>query len=46
MVNDESVNELPTVCTAVPIIVRDIYLTALNGFFTFVSNVAYIVEGT
>ena len=46
MVNDVSFDELPTVCTAIPVTVRGIYLTALNSFFTFVSNVAYIVEDT
>ena len=46
MVNDVSFDELPTVCTAIPVTVRGIYLTAPNSFFTFVSNVAYIVEDT
>ena len=46
MVNDVSFDRLPTVCTAVPITVRDIYLTTLNDFFTFISNVAYIIGGT
>ena len=46
MVNDVSFDRLPTVCTAVPVTVQGIYLTTLNGFFTFVSNVAYIVKGT
>ena len=46
MVNDVSFDGLMTVCITVPITVRGIYLTALNGSFTFVCNVAYIVEGT
>ena len=46
MVNDVSFNEFPMVCTAVSVTIRDIYLTALNGFFTFVSNVAYIIGDT
>ena len=43
MVNDVSFDGLSTVCIAVLVTVLGIYLTALNGFFTFVSNVAYIV---
>ena len=46
MVNDMRFDGLPMVCTVVPVTIRGIYLTALNGFFTFVSNLAYIVGGT
>ena len=44
MVNDMSFDGLPTVYIAVLVTIRDIYLTALNGFSTFVSNVVYIVR--
>ena len=45
MVNDMSFDGLPTVYITVLVTVRDIYLIALNGFSTFVSNVVYIVRG-
>ena len=45
MVNDMSFDRLPTVYIAVLVTIRDIYLTALNGFSTFVRNVVYIVRG-
>ena len=44
MVNDMSFDGLPTVYIVVLVTIRDIYLTALNGFFTFVSNVVYTVR--
>ena len=46
MVNDVSFDGLLTVCTTVPITIWVIYLTALNGSFIFVSNVAYIIGRT
>ena len=45
MVNDISFDGLPTIYITVLVTVRDIYLIALNGFSTFVSNVVYIVRG-
>ena len=36
---------LPTVCIVVPVTIWGIYLTALNGFFIFISNVATSSEG-
>ena len=45
MVNDMSFDGLPTIYITVLVTVRDIYLIALNGFSTFVSNVVYIVRG-
>ena len=45
MVNDMSFDGLPTIYITVLVTVRDIYLIALNGFSTFVSNVVYIVKG-
>ena len=44
MVNDMSFDGLPTVYIVVLVTIRDIYLTALNGFSTFISNVVYIVR--
>jgi len=46
MVNDVSFDGFPMVCTVVPVTIQGIYLTIMNGFFTFISNVAYIVGGT
>ena len=40
-----SFDGLPTIYITVLVTVRDIYLIALNGFSTFVSNVVYIVKG-
>ena len=45
MVNDMSFDGLPTIYITVLVTVRDIYLIALNGFSTFVSNVVYIIRG-
>ena len=44
MVNDMSFDGLPTIYITVLVTVRDIYLTALNDFSTFVSNVVDIVR--
>ena len=44
MVNDMSFDGLRTIYIAVLVTIRDIYLTALNGFSTFVSNVVYTVR--
>ena len=45
MVNDMSFDGLSTIYITVLVTARDIYLIALNGFSTFVSNVVYIVRG-